>query len=367
MAVTNNNSTVMKDGKRVIWMRASSLKELFDCPSRWQANNTNSGIPAIPTSLKGHAGSCVHKATEIYDKKYLGRLAPQTPNAEFLKRTLDCFNLAFDQPEYNVRETTPKDIGDVRKVGLMLVEKYITEVAPTMMYSHIEVKCKPWEVDVGGVILSLTGTIDRIYMEAQGLNIGNAASPIYKHGIADIKTGVQAVNAQNVVEVESHKPQLGLYEILGEKTIKAPIDADAKIIGMQTNTKARVAIGSTSSARDIVLGTQEDVGMLANAGLLLEHSIFYGNPSSMMCSPDYCRRYKTCRFRGADAVEIKEEAEHVVELAEANKKERMTSKQLDAAKPKLDLQSMVVMEDTPVDVDLGMDDALDLQQLLVHS
>lgn len=355
MAVLNNDKEVVKNGKRVIWMRASSVKDLFDCPYRWQANNTNSGIPNIATSIRAHVGSCVHKATEIYDKKYLGGIAPATPNGDFLKRALRSFNVAFDKPEYAIREAEAKVIGDMRKVGLMLVEKYIHEVSPTLEYSHIELKCKPLEVEVGNLIFSLTGTIDRLYVERDA----KSAKPTITTGIADLKTGAQAVNAQDVVEVEAHKAQLGIYEILGENTIKAPIIGVPKIIGLQTNTKARVALGNAKSARDIVLGTENEVGMLMNASKLIEHGIFFGNPSSMMCNPDYCRRYKTCRYRGADAMEISEEAEHLIEVAE--EKKAMT---VDLSKQSL--ESLLIQDAVLEDVQVDADDSIDLTKLVIN-
>ncbi|MGP1715562.1 MAG: PD-(D/E)XK nuclease family protein [Methylophilus sp.] len=361
-AVTDNNTEVFKNNKRVIWLRASSLKELFDCPYRWEANNTNSGIPAIPTSIKGHTGTAVHKATEIYDKNYLGRYAPATPNDELLQRALASFKVAFDNPKFAIKDATAKEIGDMRNIGTKLVARYINEIAPTVSYSNIELKCKPMEIDVGGVILSLTGTIDRLYIPD--------ANPMSR-GVLDVKTGVQAVNAQNIVEVVAHKPQLGIYEIMGENTINKkgniviPVNAPARVVGMQTNGKARVAIGETMSSRDILIGTQHEAGMLQNAGRILEHKIFHGNPSSMMCNPDYCRRYKTCRYRGADALEIAEEAEHLATLAENKRNAMMTTKAVEDIYKNLDLSSLIV-SDEPVDVKVKASTKIDLSSLLVH-
>lgn len=356
--VTDNNSEVSKNGKRVIWLRASSVKELLDCPSRWQANNTASGIPAIPTSIKGHTGTCVHKATEIYDKKYLGTLAPSTPVDEHIKGALRAFNYAFQNPKFPVRETEAKDLKKMREVGHKLVARYIEEIAPTLVYSHIELKCKPYEIDVGNIIFSLTGGIDRLYLPDPAIR---------RHGIADLKTGVQAVNAQNEVEVVAHKAQLGIYEILGEHTIREEITAQAKIIGMQTNSMARVAIGETMSARDVVLGTAENSGILAHAGKLIEHGIFFGNPSSMMCNPDYCRRYKTCHYRGADAVEIAQEAEHLVELADEKRNAALTSAKVDDIYAKINLPQLLVVDEEPVDVQVDAEPQIDLSKLLVHA
>lgn len=362
-AVTDNNSEVMKHGKRVIWLRASSLKELFDCSYRWEASNTNSGIPAIPTSIKGHTGTAVHKATEIYDKNYLGQYAPSIPNSELLSRAEATFKMAFDNPKFAIKEATAKEIGDMRTIGLKLVRRYINEIAPTVSYSNIELKCKPMEIDVGGVILSLTGTIDRLYIPD--------TNPMSR-GVLDLKTGVQAVNAQNEVEVVAHKAQLGMYEIMGEQSINKksniviPVNAPAKIVGMQTNGKARVAVGETMSSRDILIGTEHETGILHNAGRILEHKMFFGNPSSMMCNPDYCRRYKTCRYRGADALEIAEEAEYMTTLAENKRNALLPPKVVVDTYKNLDLSALVVNGE-PVNVKVNAETKIDLTSLLVHA
>lgn len=294
--------------KKVYWVRASSFKEMFDCPHRWYGNN----ILKIkrPSNFKAHVGSSVHKALEIHDlAKLTGKSFLKSPTA-LMKQAMKGYEFALKNPQYEILPPEAKDVEAMTKVGKALIERYCQEIAPNYNFSHIELKCKTLKIEVGNVILEITGTIDRIYQEEIEL--------INRYGIADIKTGGMAVNAQNEVEVVAHKAQLGVYEILAEHTLdNIKVDADAHIIGLQTNTKARVAIGKTKSARDVVLGTEHEIGMLGNAGKLLEHQIFFGNPSSMMCGEKYCPMYKTCKYRGADAVEIKEEADFEIEKKES--------------------------------------------------
>ena len=79
-----------------------------------------------------------------------------------------------------------------------------------------------------------------------------------------------------------------------------PITAPAKIIGLntaKTEKSQRVGIGTITGARAVLLGDDDQQGVLEIAARMIKSGVFFGNPKSMMCDRRYCPLWGQCRFR----------------------------------------------------------------------
>ena len=259
----------------MINIRASSLGELFDCPARWAAKNLE-GIRS-PGNGKSHLGTAIHAGTAAYDQAVLDG-APISIDAaagEFVN--------VLHNPEYPVEwaEDSPKD---AEKVGILLISKYCSQIAPLQDYVGVEVGCDLLEISDLGI--SLSGTTDRIRRVDGEL------------GIADLKSGGRAVGTDGVAVTAGHGTQMAVYELLAEVSFGQAITLPAQIIGLQTaKTTARVGVGEIPNARAALIGTEDDPGLLHHAASIIKSGSFYGNSKSMLCSPKFCPKFATCKFR----------------------------------------------------------------------
>lgn len=263
-------------------IRASSLAELHDCPARWASKYIDGRT--LPSSGKAALGTAVHASTAAYDQSVIDGSGLSIDDAA--AAAVD----AIWHPKYDVDwgEDSPKKI---EEVALSLHIRYCKEVAPNIQYAVVEETADDLIIEDLG--LRLTGTIDRIYKDEVG-----------QLGIADIKTGKVAVGEDGTVATAEHTYQLGAYELLAQHTTGRPIEAPAKIIGMSTtNAKPktekpkRIGIGEITGAREVLLGTEEEPGILFYAAKIIHSGLFYGNPKSMMCHKKYCPNFGSCRFR----------------------------------------------------------------------
>lgn len=271
----------------VVNIRASSLGELLDCPARWKAKHIDG--QRLPDSGRAHLGTAVHRAAGWFDQQRIDGDAPTADDA------CGAFADALAEDEsvswWDVKRR------DAERVGLRLVSDYCRNIAPGFTFRAVEMQCASIDVDVGDdIVLRLTGTLDRLYVdehEAEGQTIQRA-------GIADLKSGKNAVDAQGQVNVQWHGAQLAVYELLamlGESTIEEEITAPGRIIGMRTNNDATVAIGDIPPATGILLGDDDHPGLLDYAGGIIKHGLWWGNPRSILCSERFCPAWPTCRFR----------------------------------------------------------------------
>lgn len=268
-----------------VTIRASSLGELFDCPSRWYAKHIL-GL-RTPTSFKARLGSAVHAGTAAFDA---ARLEGNPITAD------DAAGVLVDTLHRDRDEDGQEDIVDwegedsrvVEQIGLSLHTSYCTGLALQQDYVAVELRCEALEfTDLG---LTLTGTTDRVRRASGGLL-----------GITDIKTGATAVSSDGTVKTAGHGAQLGVYSLLAEYALGQPLTAPAQIIGMQTGKtpKAqRIGVGEVQDVRAALVGDAESPGLLEHASRIIHSGSFYGNPRSMLCSPKFCPIYDTCKFRG---------------------------------------------------------------------
>lgn len=264
----------------LVFIRASSLAELFDCAHRWEGKHLL-GMTG-PTGGPAQLGTGVHAGTAAFDAS---RLPGGTPVS--IDDAAGAVVDAIQRPEREV------DWGDMKKqdaerIALALHTKYCADIALIQKYLGVEVKCE--RLDFPDLGISLTGTNDRVRITPKGL------------GIADLKTGKRAVGANGKAETAKHALQLGVYELLAQHAMGIPIDAPAQVIGLNTgNTPAsqRIGTGEVKNARALLLGKEGEPGFLEQAADIVRSGVFPANPSSFLCSPKYCPRHSVCRYRAS--------------------------------------------------------------------
>ena len=262
----------------LVQVRASGLSDLFDCPARWYAKNIEERF--MPSSPSAQLGTAVHAGTAFFDDMAI-RGTPVSID--------DTVGAVVDALHDESRDV---DWGDespdkLEPVATSLVRLYCEEIAPTMTYVAVEAKCPELTLDDLGI--TLTGSTDRIRRDQDG-----------KLGICDIKTGKTAVAADGTVKTQGHAAQMAVYELLAGEAIGTPMTAPAIIIGLQSAKTAkgrRCGIGSITGAVDLLLGTDDQPGLLQMAGKMLKSGTFYGNARSSLCSEKYCPVYNTCFWR----------------------------------------------------------------------
>lgn len=265
-------------GVNIVTVRASALKTLMDCPARFEATQIR-GLKT-PRNGKAQLGTAIHASTALFDKSTLEG-SGLTPD--------DCTGALVDaihKPEEDVAWEEDLAASEAESIGRALHTKYCAEIAPTQDYAAVEVLCERLEItDLG---LALTGTTDRIRKTDSG------------YGIADLKTGKTAVRADGTVSTAGHAVQLGVYELLAENASGLQITEPATIIGLQTGKTdkgQRAGTAEVHSAREMLVGTADQPGVLEHAAQLIHRGIFFGNPNSHLCHERYCPIYKTCHYR----------------------------------------------------------------------
>lgn len=260
-------------------IRASGLADFFDCPARAEAKHLR-GL-RTPMGVKALVGKAIHKSTAVYDQGVIDRADLTIDDAA--GAAVDVFKQPGEDVVYE-EDDNPKQL---EGIALALHGRYCREIAPTQEYAAVEVTCDNLEiVDLG---ITLTGQTDRVAKVDDG------------HGIRDLKSGATAVGADGTVATKGHAFQLGVYELIAERASGIPINAPAKVIGLQTGKTERgqrVAVsGDVIGARDVLVGDQDSPGVLQMLGGMLRSGVFPGNPRSMLCHEKYCPIYNRCKFR----------------------------------------------------------------------
>jgi hypothetical protein len=236
----------------------------------------------LPSSPKAILGKAVHASTARFDLSAMagaGLTADEAAGA-----AVDAIHKPDEDVDWRADEITP---AVAEKIALGLHRAYCSEIAPGMDYLGVEVTCEALTItDLG---LTLTGTTDRVRKSSDG-----------GIGVADIKTGGNAVAADGTVKTAGHGVQLAVYELLAGHATGRPKDTPAQIIGMQTGKTAkgqRVAVAECPSGMASLLGSEDCPGTLEHASRLIHSGIFFGNPRSQLCSSKYCPAWQSCRYR----------------------------------------------------------------------
>ena len=261
----------------MITIRASSLPELFDCPARWEAKHIT-GL-RMPSSSNAVLGKAVHAGTALFDHKRLEGTPISADDAASV--VVDSIHRPDEDVDWG--EDRPQE---AEGIALALHGMYCRQIAPKQEYVAVEAACECLEItDIG---IALTGTTDRVTKSANG------------YGIADIKTGKNAVSADGTVKTQGHAAQMAVYELLAEHSTGLPMDAPSQIIGLQvakTDKGRRAGIGTITGGRDLLLGNGDSPGLLEHASAIIKRGLFPGNPRSMMCDKKYCPAFERCKWR----------------------------------------------------------------------
>ena len=267
----------MTQAAAIITVRASSLPELFDCAARWEAKQIHK--MRMPSSSNSVLGKAVHAGTALYDGKQLEGKPISSDDAAGV--VVDAIHRPDEEVDWG--EDRPQE---AEGIALALHGMYCHQIAPSQNYVAVEAACEYLEItDLG---IALTGTVDRVTETVAG------------HGIADIKTGKNAVSADGTVKTQGHTAQMAVYELLAEHSTGIPIDAPSQIIGLQvakTDKGRRAGIGPITGGRELLLGDGETPGLLEHAAAIIHSGMFPGNPRSMMCDKKYCPVHDRCRWR----------------------------------------------------------------------
>lgn len=264
-------------------VRASSWGELFDCGARWEAKHLM-GM-RMPSGAAALLGTAIHAGTAQFDTaRMLG--TPMSPDdaAGVIIETLR-------HPEFDVDWNTEERLTPRKAEGIALAlhTLYCLEWSPRFEFLAVEMPTDPYQIDCGGgVIIEITGTMDRSRLVKHHIGGGGV-------GISDLKSGAAAVE-KGVAKTKGHKAQLGCYELLHERTLQIPITEDAEIIGLKTSGAPEIATGMVSGAKNMMIGTETSPGMIDYAAEMFRTGRFLPNPSSMLCSPKFCPRWSSCTF-----------------------------------------------------------------------
>lgn len=262
-------------------VRASSWAGLFDCAYRWE------GIHLLgmknEVGLRAALGTSIHHGTAEFDQGALDNSGFTADDAA------GAFMDKLHDPE-NEYDKSKDDLSmkQAEIIGIALTTKYCTEWSPKYDFVAVEMETKPLDIDCGGgVVVQLTGTMDRARISKTSAGVG----------IADLKSGSAAV--QNGVAVtKGHGAQIGTYELLYEHTTGESITDDAEIIGLSTKGKPQIGTGRLRNGKEIMVGTEDTPGLIEFAANMFRTGDFYPNPRSLLCSERYCPRWNSCIFKG---------------------------------------------------------------------
>lgn len=260
-----------------IEVRASSWPSLESCARRWK--KIKDGM-RLPGSMPALLGTSMHEGTGAYD---LARLNGSPITADDAAGVL--VDALRHPREPIVRSADDFTTQEAERIGIKLLKTYINEIAHTRKYIAVEQLCKPVPIDCGnGVVVKLTGTLDRIREDADG-----------RLGISDVKSGARRIY-QGDVDVAADGAQLGTYEIIGEATIGRPIEAPGEIIAMQTKNNGEVMAAPVERTRSILTGTPGEPGLLHVVAMYAKNDIWPANPKSALCSKKFCPDFSNCPF-----------------------------------------------------------------------
>lgn len=260
-------------------IRASSWAGLFDCAYRWEGIHIL-GMRNI-VGLRAALGTAIHAGTAAFDQ---ARISGDTVTAD------DAAGVLIDKLRDPENEFDPArddlSMPEAEKVGVTLLSKYCFEVSPRYNFVAVEMETKPLDIDCGnGVTVRLTGTMDRARIRQGEHGVG----------IADLKSGSAAVQKGAAV-TKGHGPQIGTYELLYEHSTGEPITDEAEIIGLKTKGTLEIATGTIKNGKRVMVGDQDNPGLIEFAAEMFKTGRFYPNPKSLLCSPAYCPRYSKCHF-----------------------------------------------------------------------
>lgn len=263
--------------KEVFEVRASSFGNLFDCAYRFEYEQLMKMRTA--SSLRAWLGTSIHASTAAFDQAALSGDPISSNDAA------NVFTKTLWEPTEEVAKDPKLTWRQAELIGLTLHARYCAEIAPAMHFESVEMKLKPLDVEAEGVIIRLTGTMDRARVTRTGAR---------KKVIADLKTGGRLIR-DGVVSTKGRAAQLGTYQILSEYTDGEQTDG-AQIMALQTSSTTLVGVSKVFDAKRHMIGTDEAPGLLEMAAKMFKIGLFPPNPQSVLCDKKYCSRWDVCKY-----------------------------------------------------------------------
>lgn len=264
--------------KEIFEVRASAFGGLFDCAMRFEWETLMRKHRA--SSLRAWLGTSIHASTAAFDQAKLAG-APISADA-----AADVLVEMLWNPTEDVDLKDPKlSMKQAEVIALTLHARYCAEIAPLMNFESVEMKLKPMDIETEGVIIRLTGTMDRARVVRTAKR---------RKVIADLKSGGRLIS-DGEVTVKGRAAQLGTYEVLSENTDGEQTDG-AQIMALQTTSTAQVGISRVFDAKSHLIGHDGAPGLLEMAGKMFKIGLFPPNPASPLCDKKYCGRWNSCRF-----------------------------------------------------------------------
>jgi hypothetical protein len=273
--------------KEVFQVRASAFGGLFDCGYRFEWETLMGKRKT--SSLRAWLGTSIHASTAAFDKAALAG-APISAN-----ESADVFQEMLWTPTEEVDFKDSKlSMKQAEVIGLTLHARYCAEIAPLMIFESVEMALKPLDVDVEGVIIRLTGTMDRARVARVPTKMAPSNPLVYRKVIADLKTGGRLIT-DGVVTVKARAAQLGTYQLLSEYT-DGEQTWGSQIMALQTTMATQVGVSHVFDAKRHLVGTENEPGLLEMAGKMFKIGLFPPNPASALCDKKYCSRWDHCKF-----------------------------------------------------------------------
>lgn len=221
-------------------------------------------------------GTAVHKSTALYDS---GECSASDAADELIVALHEAEDVIWD-------DITVQQAEDV---GLLLHDDWCRRVSPEMQWIDIEITLESHVVEVDGIHIELTGTMDRVYLDRATMDAG----PL------DVKSGARVVAADGSVSFSAHIPQLEQYRLLYEIQNNLTLGGRAIIAALPT-AGARAGHASLAevgaSSRELFVGPG---GHLETLAMYASADVWPGNPMSSLCTRRYCPVFTTCRWRAA--------------------------------------------------------------------
>lgn len=258
-------------------VRASSWGSLFDCAHAWEGAHILGLRKA--SGLRAQLGTAIHASTAKFDA---GRLPGG--NALSVDETAGAFVDALHHPDRDVDYSRDDlTVTEAEKIGLKLHSLYCYDLAPQFVFKSVEQTLKPLDIDCGGgQVVRLTGTMDRA-------RVAQSAGGVV---IPDVKTGSRVI-AKGVAQIRGRSAQVGTYQLMYEAT-EGVQTVGGQVLALSTAGKPQALASVVFDAKRVMLGTDDEPGLIQYAGEMFRSGLFPPNPSSVLCGERYCARWATC-------------------------------------------------------------------------
>lgn len=271
----------MSDKEPDFIIRASALSTLWDCPARFKAEHLEG--KRLPSGAAATIGTAIHAGAAVFDTQRLeGKVASAEDATEAAAESIK--NVRGDVQWDDCRPAEAID------TAVKLTNLYCQDISPQFTYRKVEMKLNNLDVvAANGVVIRFTGHVDRERAEGD------------KIGISDLKSGKNIIASDGRVKVSSSAGQLAVYEmltLLSDHTTQEQHLLPAQIIALPTAGKHQPKVATLAKQPySLLIGDDQNKGLVDIAATLYKNDIFFGNPRSMCCHPSYCANYVGCRWR----------------------------------------------------------------------